>query len=111
MFGGGNRAVPRLTTTELFNPMTDTFAPDPEWTSARALLTTLTLPDSRVLIMGGSDGIEYATVLVFDPATSAFTMHPRMLSRGLARFTATLLANGRVVVGGQDSGGIAAGRA
>jgi hypothetical protein len=66
------------------------------------------LSDGRVLIIGGSDSRDwrgnYASVEVFDPATSTFMPGPALKA---ARFklaeAAVLLPDGRVLVGGGNA--------
>ena len=75
--------------------------------------TATRLPDGRVLLAGGYSGslqdpyVITPTAELYDPATGTFAPTGQM-TIGRANQTATLLANGRVLmVGGEDiSGGL-----
>lgn len=83
-----------LTSAEIFDPSTNSFAPVGS-TSQRHFSGTLTrLQDGRVLVTGGGTATE-----LFDPATGKFSATGSM---SIARqgATATLLNDGRVLVAG-----------
>jgi hypothetical protein len=92
---------------EIFDPKTDTFSPTASMTAPFCGTATL-LQDGRVLMTGreqwysSSGSTNQASAEIFDPATGTFspTGSPTHLGSGQ---TATLLADGRVVVaGGED---------
>jgi hypothetical protein len=96
---------------ELYDPANGSFTLI-EMTVPRACLTATRLSDGRVLLAGGDSGSQQnpsttSTAELYDPSTGAFTSTGQMTT-GRASQTATLLANGRVlVVGGEDlRGGI-----
>jgi hypothetical protein len=93
-------------TYEFYDPQTQTFAAAGNMTQARSTHTATRLNDGRVLIVGGyptfGPGVASATAEIFDPVTglTAATGAP---SIGRTLHTATLLADGRVlVVGGGE---------
>src|SRR5204863_449474 len=71
--------------------------------------TATSLPNGKVLVAGGYDGVNYlSSAELYDPASGTWTATGGL---GTARFvhTATLLPNGKVLVaGGLDSSGILA---
>jgi hypothetical protein len=97
------------TAAEIYDPSTNAFTATGSLGTPRASKTATLLRDGRVLFAGGyfcaaagQDGI-LATAEIYDPATGAFTptgsMHaPREFH------TATLLADGRVLIAGGLSG-------
>jgi len=88
--------------SEFFDPVTETFSSGPTMASIRTSTSAATLPDGRVLIVGGVEGGEsLATTEFFDPATSEFTLEgaPTMLTD---RYQAGVvpIEGGRVLVAG-----------
>jgi hypothetical protein len=92
-----------LSSAELFDPATNAFAATGSMSTARYGATATTLADGRVLIAGGNDSptptISYATTELYDPHTGTFSPGGTMI-RGRSRQTATLLADGRVLITG-----------
>lgn len=101
--GGLDRANNALASTEIYNPTTN------RWTSARSLRTarldhTATLLSSgKVLVAGGLDAHfpagSLASAELYDPATNAWSAAAPMIASRTGH-TATLLADGRVLVVG-----------
>ena len=97
---------------ELYDPATDSFTLL-TMNMPRRGFTATRLPDGRVLLAGGYSGslqdpyVITSTAELYDPATGTFAPTGQM-TIGRANQTATLLANGRVlIVGGEDiSGGL-----
>ena len=89
---------------DIYEPNTETWTVGAPMTAARIGHTATVLQDGRVLVAGGSDYHElgsgcYATAEVYDPATD--TWGPTgALSEPRCRHTATLLADGRVLLTG-----------
>lgn len=73
---------------------------------ARAVHTATTLPDGRVLIVGGFTNESNAAqgAETFNGATGRYTQLPRMVTLRHSH-TATLLPNGKVLIAGGYSGG------
>ena len=104
-FSGPLPPGPPLLTAELFDPLSQTFAltaglPGTSRSSFRAIW----VPGiSKVLIVGGSNGVDLASAELYDPATDAFSpTNPMATPR--SSHTADLLPDGRILVVGGFSG-------
>ena len=93
------------TAAELYDPTTGTFTPTGSLSVQRASAAAVLLQDGRVLITGGydcgrggEDGI-WPTAEIFDPETGTFSSTGSMHT-GREFHTATLLADGRVLIAG-----------
>jgi hypothetical protein len=74
--------------------------PTGSMTMARQGQTATLLPDGRVLIAGGTDGVSITdSAELYDPATGAFSQTGSMTGPREGH-TATLLSNGRVLIAG-----------
>ena len=97
-----------LQSTELYDPITETFAAAAPMFTGRLGHTATLTPDGRVLISGGfkdwTNGYHsYSSAEIFDPTTGSFTIAGQM---NVGRFwhSATLLSNGSVLVTGGIGG-------
>ena len=102
--GGGSGAIFAQVArkdSEWFDPVTDSFSPGPDMTVERSLQTATTLPDGRVLIVGGVDGLNdpLARAEIWDPVAGSFTATGSMATPRMGH-DATLLLDGRVLVSG-----------
>ena len=94
---GNGRAI---ATVELYDPATGTFARMGDLTKARSGHSATLLPNGKVLIAGGTDGIAYiGTAELFDPATGTFSQTGD-LRRAQVWNDATLLTTGKVLISG-----------
>ncbi len=88
-------------TTEIYDPVTDSFVPGPTMSAPRSVHTATQLLDGRYLIVGGVDQANNPinTSDIYDPVADTFTAGPNM---ALPRFlhTAHLMPDGRVLVVG-----------
>ncbi len=95
-----------LVSTEIFDPMTNTFSAGPNMLEARGLHTSTTLTSGQVLIAGGISLLPIvniptisATAYRFNPATNSFGF-PAFFSGGRFLHTAAPLSNGKVLLVG-----------
>jgi hypothetical protein len=110
LIAGGNTTGPfrgaftPLNSTELYDPVTNSFAAStPSMNAARVSATATLLPNGKVLIAGGLD-ITTEQVLtsteLYDPVTNSFAASTP--SMNVARYgeVASLLPNGKVLIAG-----------
>jgi alkylated DNA repair dioxygenase AlkB len=99
--GSDNRGYSeRFTSTEIYDPTTETFAPGPDlgWGRHKIRDAVVRLPSGAVLVTGGAARLE-----LFKPADRVFVPVAGDLSGPQMFATATLLATGDVLVlGGYD---------
>jgi N-acetylneuraminic acid mutarotase len=93
-----------LSSTELFDPSSETWATTNSLNITRAYHTATLLPNGKVLVAGGLNNVAYAlsSAEVFDPATGLWSWAPSMNQKRFSH-TATLLPTGKLLVaGGKD---------
>lgn len=105
--GGSDSGGNPLSTAELYDPATGTWAATNPLNGVRHAATATVLPDGRVLVVGGLAGFSMNTAEIYDPGTQGWTTTNPMASARYAH-SATLLQDGRVLVAGgyQNSAGI-----
>ena len=106
LIAGGSDSTTNLSSTELYDPATNTFAASastPVMNSPRVNATATLLPNGKVLIAGTGD----SSTELYDPATNTFAPPASTAVMNTARFaaTATLLPNGKVLIAGGETNG------
>ena len=99
----GKKHLNALSSAELFNPVSGTFVKTGSMIQGRSHFAAVLLQNGKVLVMGGNNPAGYAGILttaeLYDPYTTKWTQTGPM-EIGRSDFTATLLADGRVLVAG-----------
>ena len=102
--GGFTTGLSALASAELFDPATGAFSPTGSMATGRAVQIATLLQDGRVLVAGGASDtwdIHLASAEVYDPGSGSFSATGPMAAQRIDYFdTATLLADGRVLVAG-----------
>jgi hypothetical protein len=93
-----------LTSAELYDPGSGTFSPTGSLTTSRSVHTATLLVDGRVLIVGGTNFrngsfTSISSGELYDPRTGTFSP-TGSLTTSRSGHTATLLADGRVLIAG-----------
>jgi N-acetylneuraminic acid mutarotase len=93
---------------EVYDPGSNSWSPAGNMSTARADFTATLLTSGRVLAVGGwgnsGYGYSQASADLYDPGSNSWSLAESMIA-ARARFTATLLPSGKVLVaGGDDSG-------
>jgi hypothetical protein len=95
--GDANHGTLPLASAEIYDPATGVWSVTGSMSVARRVPVALSLPDGRVLVIGGDTNA--LTCEIFDPATETFST-TGSLTVGRASFAASVLQDGRVLVVG-----------
>jgi len=97
-----------VASAELYNPSTGIFSATSSMTTARSLPYATLLPNGRVLIAGGTNGLSTAltSAELYSPATGTFSTTGSLITARSSQGTAELLLTGKVLFpGGCGSSG------
>jgi len=101
--GGKGTGGQALSSAEIYNPANNTWSAAGAMASPRNLAMMALLPNGRVLVAGGHDGIgAQSSAEIFNPTSGTWSAAPAM---GAARYAGgiAVLANGRALVVGGTS--------
>jgi N-acetylneuraminic acid mutarotase len=105
----GTGFLQELVGTEVFDPVTESWTSMGDLAEPRKWHAATLLPDGRVLVAGGfnaSSDRDLESTEIFDPVSDTWTLASETLNQGRSWHTATLLADGRVVVAGGGGAGL-----
>ena len=103
--GGAPPGSPAVATAQILDPQTGTYSETGSMSRPRSSHAAISLDDGRVLVVGGQGSDGPPSAELYDPATSTFAPTGPMAVPQAAGFSATRLADGRVLfVGGWDDG-------
>jgi N-acetylneuraminic acid mutarotase len=105
--GGYNGLTTVTNVAEVYQSTTNTWLAAASMPAGqqRAIAAAVQLKDGTIMVCGGinQSGI-LNSVLIYNPATNAWTQNAEAMPAALQAHTATLLADGRVLVAGGDAG-------
>jgi hypothetical protein len=111
LVAGGTEGGPSITASaELYDPAAGTWSPTGSLTNARADHTATLLPNGKVLVAGGNMPIVGGGTAItgsaelYDPAAGTWSL-TGSLTTARSGHTATLLANGKILVSGGHASG------
>jgi hypothetical protein len=96
--------------TFLFDPTTNTMSSTGAFAHLRSGATANTLPDGRVMVLGGADPnnsyLALASIELYDPTAGTFSLAPYTLSQTRSGHASVLVRDGTVLALGGSDGGI-----
>jgi hypothetical protein len=96
-----------LTSTDIYDPVANSFSAGPSLNTARFAHTATTLIDGTVLLAGGNDGTnDLASTEIYDPDAGTITASAASLATARSGHTALLLPNNNsvLIAGGTSAG-------
>ncbi|HXE89903.1 MAG TPA: PKD domain-containing protein [Terriglobales bacterium] len=104
LLAGGENSSGPLSSLELYDPASNSFASAGTLSAARKSHGAARLPDGRVLIIGGSDGSNaLASSEIYDPESGSVSAGPSM-SAPRSGASVTALLDGKVLIAGGNNG-------
>jgi hypothetical protein len=101
--GGMSAPLTEITTAEVFNPASSTWATTGSLNTARAFHGAALLGSGKVLVAGGLNGTNVlASAELYDPASTTWTLTGSLNTARDAHNGATLLSGGKVLVAGGE---------
>jgi N-acetylneuraminic acid mutarotase len=98
---GGSSGSAVLKSTELYDPVKNTWSAGADMKTARTGHTAVLLLNGKVLVAGGFDGkAALATAEIYDPASNTWTATTGPMAYSHNYHTATLLTSGKVLIAG-----------
>jgi hypothetical protein len=93
-----------LSSTEIYDPASNTFAPStPSMNAGHASATATLLPNGEVLIAGGFGNAGFlSSTEIYDPASNTFASSTPSMNHARDSATATLLPNDKVLIAGGE---------
>jgi hypothetical protein len=98
----GGSAGYTLQTTEIYDPLTDSFSAGPLMTVTRDRHTATILLNGKILLTGGEDWKSSNSTELYDPTNNSFTAGPKMVVARNCHFS-SLLPDGSVLIGGGET--------
>jgi hypothetical protein len=86
-----------MSSAELYDPANGTFTPTGSLNTARCSHTATLLSDGKVLIAGGSNGVNLASAELYDPASGTFSRTGSMTTARNSH-SATMMPTGKVLM-------------
>jgi hypothetical protein len=101
--GGATDFEPAISSTDIFDPKTNSFSPGPNMLLERSGHASVTLADGRVLVFGGTDGYRiHDSVEIYNPVSGTFSLASSKMLTPRANHTATLVNESTVaIIGGE----------
>jgi hypothetical protein len=100
---GGSDGASDLSSAELYNPATNSWAGAASMATARAQGSATLLGNGKVLVAGGRNASFVSAAELYDPSTNAWSSAGSMATPRLGQ-TATVLGGGTVLIAGGYSG-------